>query len=143
MTINRRIGKIIVHQTGTTTGTLESVRNYHVNVLGWKDIGYHFLIERDATVRKGRSQVSVGAHCQGDNLDSLGVCCVGAGDAFPIGRGYMTPEMFNSLLKLLRELLAAYPTITAIYGHRERPSGTRQGKTCPGFSASVLRELLL
>jgi len=139
----RPITKIVGHQTGTATGTLESIRNYHRNVLGWSNIGYHFLIERDAVVRKGRPQSEVGAHCAGDNVDSLGVCCVGAGDAFPIGRGYMTRDMFMALLRLLAELRQAYPMITEIWGHRERPSGKSQGKTCPGYEASVLRAILL
>jgi len=138
----RPITKIIVHQTDTPTGTLESVRNYHMNVKGWKDIGYHFLITRDANVHKARPQAEVGAHCEGDNVDSLGVCCVGAGNAFPLDVGYMSSEMFYVLLRLVQQLRRAYPTITAIYGHNERPSGTRQGKTCPGFDAALLRTLL-
>lgn len=139
----RPITKIILHQTGTASGTLESVRNYHMNVKGWSDIGYHFLLGTDAIVYKGRPQAEVGAHCEGDNVDSLGICCVGAGNAFPLDRGYMSSEMFYVLIRLLQQLREAYPTITAIYGHRERPSGTRQGKTCPGYEASIIRGLLL
>ena len=138
----RLIREIIIHQTGTETGTLESIRRYHVETLGWNDIGYHFLLTSDAVVHKGRPQSIVGSHCQGDNAHSLGVCCVGKGNAFPLGTGYMTLAMFIALLKLHQELQRAYPAIKRnICGHREKASGINQGKSCPGFDVEILRQL--
>ena len=138
----RVLRQIILHQTGTATGTLESIRRYHTEVLGWRDIGYNYLLTRDAKVHKGRPNSEAGAHCQGDNADSIGICCVGEGDAFPLDTGYMTLGMFVELLKLIRTLRQAYPTITEISGHREKPSGNAQGKTCPGFDAQIIRRLV-
>ena len=137
----RPITQIIVHQTDTPTGTLESVERYHKNVLGFSACGYHYLIEHDGKVRKGRPNGEVGAHCQGDNVASLGICCVGTGDAFPLGRGYMNLAMLENLLRLIADLRRAYPTISELWGHRERESGRRQGKTCPGFNAALLRTI--
>ncbi len=138
----RDIDMIVLHQTGTPTGTLESVRRYHMRVLGWSDIGYHYLITRDGKVHKGRPNSRVGAHCAGDNATSIGICCVGAADAFPIGRGYMTLRMWIALLQLVNRLVRAYGIPgDRIFGHRERPSGIRQRKTCPGYDAAIVRAL--
>lgn len=96
--------------------------------------------------RKSRRSVrrsQVGAHCQGDNATSLGICCVGAGDALPVCEEYMTLTMWDSLLRLVGQLRAAYRVpIARVVGHRERPSGRAQGKTCPGFEVAVMRGLL-
>ena len=138
----RDIRQFIYHQTGTATGTLESIDRYH-RLLGWKSCGYHFLITPDAVIHKGRPQSVVGAHCKGDNAHSLGICCVGAGDAFPLDVGYMSTPMFEALIQLTQQLRGAYPTVgSALWGHRERASGKIQGKTCPGFDVDILRKLL-
>lgn len=42
-----------------------------------KHIGYHYLIELDGTTRTGRHMEEVGAHVQGNNSKSLGICMVG------------------------------------------------------------------
>jgi len=138
----RPIDMIVVHQTDTPTATVESIDRYHRS-LGWAGIGYHYVIYRDGSVHKGRLNTQVGAHCQGDNATSIGICCVGAGDALPVGLGYLNQAMWDSLLALVRQLVAAYNIpISRVVGHRERPSGRDQGKTCPGFDVAVIRNLL-
>ena len=138
----RPIDMIVIHQTGTPTGTVESIDRYHRS-LGWAGIGYHYVIYHDGSVHKGRMNSQVGAHCQGDNATSLGICCVGAGDALPVGTGYMTQAMWDGLLRLVGQLMAAYHIpVTRVVGHRERPSGRAQGKSCPGFEVTVIRSLL-
>lgn len=139
----RPIDMIVIHQTDTPTGTLESVRRYHMQTLGWSDVGYHYLITRDGKVHKGRANSEVGAHCKGDNATSIGICCVGKGNALPVGAGYMNQVMWDSLLRLMRQLVSAYSVpISRVVGHRERPSGREQGKTCPGFDVAVIRDLI-
>ena len=138
----RPIDIIIIHQTGTPTGTVESIDRYHRS-LGWAEIGYHYVIYRDGSIHKGRANSEIGAHCKGDNATSIGVCCVGVGDALPVGAGYMTQAIWDGLLTLVRQLMSAYSIpITWVVGHRERPSGREQGKTCPGFDVAVIRNLL-
>ena len=139
----REIDMIVVHQTGAPSGTLESIRRYHREQLGWSDIGYHYLITRDGKVHKGRLNSQIGAHCKGDNATSIGICCVGAGDALPIGSGYMTQAIWDSLFALVQRLAGAYNVpVHCVVGHRERPSGIEQGKTCPGFDVAIMRNLL-
>ena len=76
----RPITQVIVHQTDTDDATVESVRNYHVNVKGWRDIGYHWGVEkvdRVYRVHMGRLPTETGAHVGGKNSTSIGVCLVG------------------------------------------------------------------
>jgi len=138
----RLIDMIVVHQTGTPTGTVESIDRYHRS-LGWAGIGYHYVIYRVGSVHKGRSNSEIGAHCKSDNATSIGICCVGKGNALPVGAGYMNQAMWDGLLRLVHQLMAAYRIpVSRVVGHRERPSGREQGKTCPGFEVTVVRSLL-
>lgn len=41
---------------------------------GWAGIGYHFVIRKDGTIERGRPLSVVGAHAQGDNLHTIGIC---------------------------------------------------------------------
>ncbi|EPX78509.1 hypothetical protein Salmuc_03620 [Salipiger mucosus DSM 16094] len=70
----RDISKIIVHASATQadwmdgypTGTkMAEIRRWHVEDRGWSDIGYHFLIDRDGTVARGRPLERIGAHFPG------------------------------------------------------------------------------
>lgn len=68
---------------------------------------------------------------------------MGKGNALPVAAGYLNQAMWDRLLALVRRLVAAYNIpISRVAGHRERPSGRGQGKTCPGFDAAVIRNLL-
>lgn len=49
---------------------------YHIRTHGWNDVGYSFLIA-DGQVLEGRGPGRVGAHTQGDNRRSHGICMVG------------------------------------------------------------------
>ena len=56
----RQINKIIVHCSATKEGRdfdVEDVRNWHVKVNKWNDIGYHYIIKLDGTIQKGREMI--------------------------------------------------------------------------------------
>lgn len=78
----RDINEIIVHCTATrpdwwqgksTSEKVDEIRRWHVEDRGWRDIGYHYLIDRDGTVAKGRPVEQVGAHCKGHNTGTIGI----------------------------------------------------------------------
>jgi len=74
----REITKIVVHHTGTPQKTtVESIRRYHTAILGWRDIGYHYLIQRGGCLRMGRPEEMIGAHVRGMNSYSIGVAVIG------------------------------------------------------------------
>lgn len=98
---------------------------------GWACIGYHYVIRRDGTVEEGREETVVGAHVQGWNEVSLGICMVGGVNADDINKAEnnFTEAQFASLKKLLVDLKARYPK-AKIQGHRDFPDVK---KACPSF----------
>ncbi|WP_246164157.1 N-acetylmuramoyl-L-alanine amidase [Xanthovirga aplysinae] len=89
---------------------------------GWRCIGYHYVIRRDGTIEVGRTEDNQGAHCKGQNRNSIGICWVGGK-----GEDNRTKAQTESLKKLLKSLRARYKGIT-IHGHNQFSE-----KTCPNF----------
>lgn len=102
---------------------------------GWACIGYHYVIKRDGTVETGRDVEVVGAHVQGYNERSVGICMVGGVSADDINKAVnnFTPEQFKSLKTLLTELKKKYPK-AIIQGHRDFPG---VAKACPSFDVKA------
>lgn len=98
---------------------------------GWQAIGYHYVIRRDGTVEEGRDEKVVGAHVQGFNEVSVGVCMVGGVDANDVNKAKdnFTEAQFASLKQLLVDLKSRYPK-AKIQGHRDFPNVK---KACPSF----------
>ncbi len=136
----RKIDKLIIHCSATPEGRdvkTEIIKNWHVNGNHWKDIGYHYVIELDGSVHKGRDESVIGAHCSGQNANSIGICYIGG-----IAKDGKTPKdtrteaQKQSLIKLLKELKQKYPKAT-IHGHCEYAN-----KACPCFDAKTEYEYL-
>lgn len=75
-------GITIHHSLTRDSGALSwgAIKDYHVNVNGWQDIGYHFGVEllgSQVKVMAGRPLTMQGAHCKGLNSTHIGVCVVG------------------------------------------------------------------
>ncbi|WP_405780251.1 N-acetylmuramoyl-L-alanine amidase [Streptomyces sp. NBC_00859] len=78
-----------VHHTATgnnytcaqSPSLLRSMYRYHVKSLGWRDIGYNFVIDKCGTLYEGRAggvtKPVQGAHTLGFNADSTGVAVLG------------------------------------------------------------------
>ena len=82
----RPINEIIIHCSATRPDWMSNqpsfakvaeIRRWHMRDNGWKDIGYHFLIDRDGTVLRGRPLEQVGSHVRGKNNFTIGVCLLG------------------------------------------------------------------
>lgn len=84
-----RIKAVVVHHTAeSNTYTCEQapavvrgIHAYHVKQLGWKDIGYNFIVDKCGTVYEGRKggvdQPVQGAHAYGFNAETTGVSVLG------------------------------------------------------------------
>jgi len=102
------------------------VRRYHLS-LGWRDTGYHFVIERDGKVVPGRSLDLPGAHCRADgmNFKGIGVALIGNLENHP-----PLPEQLTSLYGLLVDLCLRFGIQPDhILGHREVAGAATD---CPG-----------
>ena len=110
------------------------IRRWH-RAKGWVDIGYHFVIKRDGTVEKGRPQDVTGAHVEGFNSVSLGICMVGGVTERDINKAEnnFTEAQWASLKALVADLKKAYPT-AIVQGHRDFP---KVAKACPSFDAKA------
>ncbi|KAJ1526570.1 hypothetical protein ONE63_008157 [Megalurothrips usitatus] len=53
------------------------IQDLHMDVNGWLDIGYNFLVGGDGTALEGRGWSSVGAFLKGWNKKSIGVVLIG------------------------------------------------------------------
>ena len=128
----KSINKVIVHCTATPEGrhtTVEDVRKWHLD-RGWSDIGYHFLVYLDGTVHEGRSLNTQGAHCRGQNKNSIGIAYVGGIDKVNFKpKDTRTEEQKEALVDMLEFFKIAHPE-AVIYGHRDFAS-----KACPSFDA--------
>lgn len=91
---------------------------------GLAAIGYHYVVTVDGQAEPGRHPDEVGAHCEGHNSHSIGICLV--------GNNQFTPAQWDALATLVRQQLAAHPA-AFVRGHRQYDTAVRQGKTCPNF----------
>lgn len=117
---------IIVHHTGAEEANTAQIRNYHRR-LGWRDIGYHFVIEKDGLLAPGRVQSERGAHCVagGMNGKALGVALIGNFE-----RRHPYPEQLAALRELLPRLMREHRIpVAKVLGHREVNGAAT---LCPG-----------
>ena len=127
----RKVNKIIVHCSATPQGRnvlVSEIKRWHVEERGWSDIGYHFVIELDGSVRIGRPIEIKGAHSKDNNHDSIGVCYIGGVDLDMNPKDTRTECQKESLVNLLTDLKDTYGG--EIYGHRDFSE-----KDCPSFNA--------
>ena len=135
------IREIIVHCTATPPGwfagaTLAEkraeVRRWHMQDRGWRDIGYHWLIDRDGSRIAGRAETEIGAHVEGHNAGTIGISLIGgfgsaATDKFS---QHFTAAQDAALRQLMREIFAR-TRIEKIRGHNDYAA-----KACPGFNVT-------
>lgn len=66
------------YSAASATQTPRQIQDYHMNVRGWEDIGYNFLINSvSGVIYEGRGWTTLGAHCAGHNTEAIGVCIIG------------------------------------------------------------------
>lgn len=95
---------------------------------GWSDIGYHGVIETDGGFFQGRPDNRLGAHVEGHNDGSLGICLIG-NDKF-------TRAQFESLRWWLDTKLAAYKIgVDQIFCHYE----FNPIKPCPNMTIQRIK----
>lgn len=132
----RQITDIIIHCSATPEGkdyTVQDIRRWHKQQ-GWSDIGYHYVIYRNGHVEPGRDVNVAGAHCEGHNAKTIGVCYIGGvSKDGKTAKDTRTLAQKAALLSLLTDLKMMYPQ-ARIVGHRDYDT---KGKACPSFDAKT------
>ena len=138
---------IAVHCSATRPTSIMGAREVHKMHVdrGFACIGYHYVIKRDGTVEKGRPDDRMGAHVEGHNRDSLGICLIGGLNADGKPENNFTPQQFDSLRHLLLSLHGKYQA-AVIQGHRDFFGDTNKDgkidrrdwlKECPCFDVKT------
>ena len=127
----RKITKIIIHCAATPEGkdfTVQQIDQWH-RQLGFRCIGYHFVIYRDGSIHKGRPIDQIGAHTSGHNANSIGICYIGGCTSDgKTPKDTRTGAQRVALVKLVAELRSQFPT-ASVHGHNEFAN-----KACPSFN---------
>jgi N-acetylmuramoyl-L-alanine amidase len=143
----RAINEIIIHCSDSDFGDRDIIDSWH-RKRGWDGIGYHYIItncypyshllrdktpdiKADGEVQLGREIHQVGAHCKGNNSESIGICL--------IGKDTFTGKQLNALIKLIKHLQGIHDLNNYdIKGHYEY----NPLKTCPNIEMNHFRKLL-
>lgn len=126
----RKITEIIIHCSATKEGkhyTVADIDRWH-RQNKWNGCGYHYVILLDGTIGQGRPLEQAGAHCQGHNAHSIGICYIGGADAQNRPKDTRTQAQKDSLRSLVYALKKRFPEAT-VHGHNEFSS-----KSCPCFN---------
>ena len=124
MTNRSATKRIILHHAEASKCTAEDIHRWHLNN-GWAGAGYHFLVRKDGSVYRLRPENKVGAHAQGANSNSIGICFEGA---------YMTETMPQAQINAGKELVAYLKNkygISKVQAHRDVCSTSCPGKNFP------------
>lgn len=112
--------RIILHHADASSCTVEEIDRWHKNN-GWAKIGYHFFVNKKGEIYRGREENAVGAHAEGANYNSIGICAEGK---------YMEEQMpeaqKNAIVELIKYLENKYH-ISKIEKHKDENS-----TDCPG-----------
>lgn len=148
----RKITGIVIHCSATKAGQSVDVntidrwhkeRGFKRQPISKRYCGYHFFVTESGEIQKGRDLQETGAHVEGSNSKTIGICYAGG-----IGKDGKPSDTRNdkqkdSLLWLLQQLVIKFPNVT-IDGHRDySPDKDGDGiiepwewmKACPSFDA--------
>lgn len=113
--------RIIWHHTADASDSAQftKVNDYHksrkfpISALGFY-VGYHYFIETDGRVLQARLENEIGAHDQGENVNSLGICLAGN-----FNLRYPSEAQAASAALLIKQIRERFPIpITRVEPHR-------------------------
>jgi N-acetyl-anhydromuramyl-L-alanine amidase AmpD len=146
----RPVNTIVLHCSATKVTADYSVEQLTADhkARGFDGPGYHFYIRKTGEVVPLRAVTRIGAHVQGHNTGSIGICYEGGLDTSGKAADTRTDEQKEAMHKLVLALVAFLKTVgqkvTTICGHRDfSPDTNHNGKIdpwerikeCPCFDA--------
>lgn len=128
---------IIHHSASPMLTTLPShIRNWHLD-RGFREVGYHCMIDHKGVVHKGRNESEQGAHNKhgGFNRISLGICVIGNFE-----RENPTPQALSALHVQVDTWMKRYDIpIENVLTHKMTGANT----LCPGTTLQEAFEQML
>lgn len=125
----RRVERVFIHCSASDAhNSVATIRMWH-KLRGFRDIGYHYFIDREGMIHAGRDIEEVPAAQEGHNQKTLAVCVDGLSN--------FTPESLLALSKFCHSIHEAYRDVgkrVTFHGHRE----VNPHKTCPVFDYKTL-----
>lgn len=112
--------KIILHHPEVSHCSIYDIHQWHLNN-GWAGCGYHFFVDKQGNIYRGRPEEAIGSHCPKQNAQSIGICAEGE---------YMSETMPDAQKKAIVELIAYLKSkygIDTVAGHRDY-----YNTDCPG-----------
>lgn len=135
-----RTEEIILHCAATPEGanyTVQTINDWHINQNKWTCIGYNFYIDLYGNIFEGRGERMVGAHCEGHNSNTIGICyCGGMDGNNEKSKDTRTPEQKESLYVLVDYLLKKYN----LFIDNVKPHHAYAAKACPSFKIETFRK---
>jgi len=129
----RNIKYIVVHCTATPPETtIDSIKNYWRQNLGWKNPGYHYIIKRNGDIVNIFPEDKVSNGVKGYNKNSVHISYIGGVDKNNQAIDNRTDAQKHAMFDKLVALAEKYPNAT-ILGHRDFPGVT---KMCPSFDVN-------
>lgn len=139
----RKIERIFVHCTASNQNATVNDIKAEFKRKGWKNPGYHYLIDKDGVIHQLLDDSKVSNGVKGYNSTSINVAYIGGIDSSGKGVDNRTEHQKKSLRSLLKVLHSRYPD-AQIMGHRDiSPDTNGNGivdpweriKECPCFNA--------
>lgn len=125
----RSIKYLVVHCTATPQNArVETILRYWREKLGWKNPGYHKIIDRNGSITTLLPPESNANGVAGFNAVCLHVSYIGGAKL-----DNRTEAQKNALIEVLTEWRRQYPN-AVIQGHRDFPNVK---KACPQFDAKA------
>lgn len=138
------IKRVILHCSDSEFGDIKLIDQWH-KARGWQGCGYHYVVTNgviehgkpynpalDGVVQQGRLLTQIGAHCQGQNADSIGVCLIGRHHF----TGKQLYQALPNLILMLRDIGIGWRDV---FGHCE----FTKLKTCPNIDPLLIRTMMM
>lgn len=126
--MKRKVKYIAIHCTATNPdANVESIKRYWKETLGWKNVGYHILIDQNGIPHYLADFNTITNGVKGFNHESIHISYIGGID----GKDTRTPPQKATILTCIREVLEWAGEKLIIQGHRDFGAN----KECPSFDA--------
>ncbi|MBU2098232.1 MAG: N-acetylmuramoyl-L-alanine amidase [Gammaproteobacteria bacterium] len=122
------VHEIIVHCSATHAGWMAGrplaekvaeIRNWR-RAKGRRDIGYHWVIDRDGKLLADRPEAEIGAHTIGHNSETIGICLFdgyGSAETDPFFASYTTQQ--DITLHRVIDAIGSRTVIDRVIGHNQ------------------------